>query len=164
MNAHLLRFGLKDALSGEHHLHFGGANAESNTPKCSVCGCMAVSTNHGHTGLGDSQFWPNHMNDTLERMIKSIERDSMFLTILSQFIDLKKGEFILNGQMLVNGGDIVIRSGHYILWTEYADPTLVDPRKRLRTCHFMDQVLIDIEYRWTTFDLLYHMGIPDFIK
>ena len=125
---------------------------------------MAITTNHGHAWLCDSQFWPNHMNDPLVGMIKSIERDAMLLTILSQFIYLESGEFVLYGEMLVNRGDVVVGSGHCMLRSEYADPPLVDPGKSLGTGYFMNQMLIYIEYRRASFNLFHHMGIPDFVK
>lgn len=104
------------------------------------------------------------MNDPLVGMIKSIESDAMLLTILSQFVYLESGKFVLYGEMLVNSGDIVVGSGHCMLRSEYADPSLVDPGKSLGASYFMNQVLIYIEYRRTFFNLFHHMDIPDFVK
>ena len=62
----------------------------------------------------------------------------MLFTILGQFIYLEAGEFILNGQMLINRGNIVVGGGYCVLWTEYTDSTLVYPCKSLRASYFMD--------------------------
>jgi hypothetical protein len=104
------------------------------------------------------------MDDSMVGMVQPIEGDPVFFTIFGQFVYLEPGKFILDGEMLINGWDIVIGSSNRVLRTEKADSPAFDPGKGLRTGYFMDQMLVNIEYRRASFDLIHHMLIPDLVK
>ena len=60
-----LRLALQQALRGQHVLHFAGADAEGQRAERAVRGRVAVAADHGHAGLRESQFRPDHVHDAL---------------------------------------------------------------------------------------------------
>jgi hypothetical protein len=104
------------------------------------------------------------MYDSLIRMVQSVEGDSVLLTILGQLIDLVPGKLILNGKMLILGRDVVVRCSHGKLWPEDRNSPPVDTGESLGTGNFMDQVLVNIQYRRSSLDLFHHVGVPNLIE
>ena len=59
------RLALQQALRGQHVLHFAGADAEGQRAERAVGGGVAIAADHGHAGLGESQFGADHVDDAL---------------------------------------------------------------------------------------------------
>ena len=89
INTHQLGVCLHQTLCGHHHFHFAGADTKSDGSESTMGGCMAVTANDGHTGLGESQFGSDYMHDSLIRMSKTKEFDAKFFTILFKCIHLE---------------------------------------------------------------------------
>ena len=73
---------------------------------------MAVAANNGHSRLGESQFRADHMHDPLVGIIESVKPDAVFLGIFGELIYLGARQHVVNGQMLVHRGYVMIGCGN----------------------------------------------------
>ena len=164
IDAHQFGFGLQQALGGQHHFHFAGTDAEGDGTEGAVCRGMAIATYHGHTRLGDAQFGADHMNDTLKRMTEPIKFDAEVSAVFFEGIYLFAGEFLANGQVLIDGWYVMIGCGHHLLGAEHVKTAFGESFKSLGGGNFMNEVFVDIQYRWSPFNGGHQMFFPDLFK
>ena len=62
-----LRLFLQQALSRQHMLHFGCADAKRQRAKCAMRGSVAIAADNRHAGLSQTEFGSDHMNDAAIR-------------------------------------------------------------------------------------------------
>jgi hypothetical protein len=59
---------------------------------------------------------------------------------------------------------VVVRRAVGAFGTHDFETALAESVKRLGRCHFVAVVAVDIELVGTVFDVVDHVGIPDFVK
>ena len=105
------------------------------------------------------------MNDTLTDVRHRIIVQTKIFGVLIKCLNLNAAVFSHCG-----GVGAVQRCGHVMIWhsdsfVRCADLTArcAQTFKRLRACHFMNKVTVDIKQAGTVISLVGDMGIPDFI-
>ena len=88
-DTHGLGSRLKDALRGEHHLHFTGSDAESHSTHCPVCRGVRIATDDGHARQGQSLLRPHYMDNAVARVHHAEVCQSKVTSIASQSIYLR---------------------------------------------------------------------------
>ena len=93
---HQQRLGLRlrQALRGHHVLHFGGADAESQSAKSSVRAGMGVTADDRHARLGHAQFRPDHVNNSLLGRIHIKKSNTKVRAVFAQRLHLRAGQRI----------------------------------------------------------------------
>ena len=84
------------------------------------------------------------MNDPLEGVAQSIKFDLVRGTIRFQRLHLKAAELLLDGQVLIEGGYIVIGGGDGLCGTRHFDPSLIQTIKSLGAGDLVNEMLVDI--------------------
>jgi len=97
-------------------------------------------------------------------MLHSKEIYAEFPGVPAESIDLVARYFVLHGQMLVDGGNVMIGGGKRFPGTKDFNASASETFKGLGACHFMDVMHVDIQNIGTAGYGLNHMGIPDFVK
>jgi hypothetical protein len=72
---------------------------------------MAVAADNRHNGTCVAQFRSQDMNNSVVIMLHSKEIYAKFPGVPSESIDLVTSYFVLHGQMLVGGGNVMIGGG-----------------------------------------------------
>ncbi len=164
IDPHPFGFWLKNTLGGQNHFHFAGPNSKGHAAESPVRRSVTVAADNGHPRLRDPQLGANDVHNALEGMIQPVKGNPVFLTVLSELVDLEPGKLVPDGKMLIHRGDIVIGRRNRILRAEnrYAPP--VNSGKCLWTGHFVDKMPVDIKDAGSAFDFFNNMGIPYFVK
>jgi hypothetical protein len=68
-NLHFFWFWLKYTLCSQNHLYFRSTYTKSHASKGTMSRSVAIAAHNRHARLGDSQFRPDYMHNTLVRMI-----------------------------------------------------------------------------------------------
>jgi len=84
--------------------------------------------------------------------------------VLGQPVNLISREFIPDGLVLILRGNIVISGCKSPFRPENGYASFPKAVKGLRTCYFMNEVLVDIKYIRSLFHRLDYMGIPYLVK
>ena len=125
---------------------------------------MAVAANDGHTRLGDAELRPDDVHNALIGVPQAVEFHTKLFAVLGQFIHLKAGQFLPDGQMLIFGGHVVVGRSHGLLWAEDRNAPFFQTRKRLRARHLVDEVAVDVEDLCILTYLRDEVVVPDFIE
>ena len=80
---------LEQALAGQNHFHFAGADAKCDGPECTMRGRMAVSANDGLSGQGDPHFGTDDMYDSMIFVGQVEQLDPVFTAILRKLFNLE---------------------------------------------------------------------------
>ena len=152
---------LQQALRRQHVLHFAGADAERQRSKRSVRRRVAVAADHRHARLRQSQLRTDHMHDALLVAAQRITVDAEVLAILDQLLHLRGRDLIHDRQPARRGRRAVVRGRDRQIRPPHLQPARAQPVEGLRRRHFVHQVQIDIEQRWSVRPLRNHVVFPD---
>jgi hypothetical protein len=125
---------------------------------------VAVTADDGPSRLRNSKFRTDYVNNPVPGMIEPTQLNSMFFAIFGQHVNLVSREIFLDGQVLVNGRNVVVGCGNRVLGPENFQSTTLQSEESHRTGHFMYQVPVNIQYIGTTFNLCDDVAVPYFIK
>ena len=166
VDAQLERFGLvlQQGLRRQHVLDFARANAKSQRAERAVRRSVAVAANDRHARLGVAQLRPDHVHDSLPRIIQIVVGNAELVAVVAQRVDLFLRDHVDNRQAAVGGGHIVVGRGHGLLGPADSAAHLPQPREGLRTGDLMYQVQVDIKNRLATFLGKDDVLVPDFSK
>ena len=107
---------------------------------------MAVSTDDGHSRLGQTCFGTHHMDNSVFGGTDFENRDTVFGTVIFEHRQLPGGLQILYRQMLILCGYIVIGAGCDLSRTEYFRAARMKPFESLWTRYFVNVLPVDIEH------------------
>jgi len=107
---------------------------------------MAVSTDDGHSRLGQTCFGTHHMDNSVFGGTDFENRDTVFGTVIFEHRHLPGGLQILYRQMLILCGYIVIGAGCDLSRTEYFRAARMKPFESLWTRYFVNVLPVDIEH------------------
>ena len=71
---------------------------------------------------------------------------------------------ILNGFILIVGGDIVVGRTVCALGAHHFQSAAAQTLESLRTCHLVAIMTVNIELVGTVFNVVYHMSVPYFVE
>src|SRR5690606_4794286 len=83
-DTHTFGFGLHDALGRKHHLHFGGADTESNGTECSMGRRMRVAAYNRGTGLRNAIFRAYDVYNAIFKVAQSPMPDAILFRVFLQ--------------------------------------------------------------------------------
>jgi hypothetical protein len=145
LNFEGLRGPLQKGLGGQHVLHFAGSDAEGERSESAVRGGVAIAANHRHTGLCETEFRSDDVDDALVFGVNSVVRDAEFLAVGGQLRDLVGGDGIEDGQRAIGGGNAVVRGGDGEVGTAHFEAAFTEAGEGLGRGDFVDQMEIDID-------------------
>src|SRR5699024_4484093 len=156
-------FGLHQRLSREHMLDLTRTDAESKGAEGSMCGCMTVAADDCPARLGESELWPDDVDDALVWMVHIGKPDAEVGTVFSECLHLFLRNFIFD-DIPVPGRNVVIHRG--ICQVRTPDFAVIQAQafKSLRRSHFMDKMLIDIDQIRLIRLRMHYMIFPDFFN
>ena len=166
VDAQLERFGLvlQQGLRRQHVLDFTRANAEGQRAESAVRRSVAVAANDRHARLRIAQLRPDHVHDSLPRIIQIVMGNAELVAVVAQRVDLFLRDHVNDRQAAVGGGHIVVGRGHSLLRPADAATGLPQPREGLRTGYLVHEVQVDIKNRLATFLGKDDVLVPDFSK
>src|SRR5258708_4005283 len=125
---------------------------------------MGITTHDGHSRKGDAILGTNHVDDTVLRISKTPVGNTILAGIDFQRLQLIGGQGVLYGQMLIDGGGIVIGRSKGLPGEDHTQTPAFQAQKSHRTGDFMDKMTVYKKHIGTIIDLPDNMGIPYFVK
>ena len=125
---------------------------------------MTVAAHNGHARLRDAEFGADDVYDALLPVAKAVEFDAECLAIFRQFVHLKTRQRLADGQVLIDGGHVVIGGGDGLSGPEHRYAALAQSVESLWTGDFVNEVAIYVEHVLPAFDGLDDVCVPDFVK
>ncbi|EMR00717.1 hypothetical protein ADICEAN_04158 [Cesiribacter andamanensis AMV16] len=104
------------------------------------------------------------MHNALPLVAQPIELNAPLLAVFSEFIHLRAGQGVPDGQVLVFGGHVMVGGGHDLLPAKKGQAAGLQLIKGLGAGHLMDQVLINVKHIKPARNRADHMGVPDLVK
>ena len=166
LDADAHRFGLllQDALRSQHHLHFGGADAECDGTHRPVGGGVRIAADDGHSRQGQPLLRSYYVDDPVAR----IHHPEMFQTELAgvggEGLHLFARNRILDGFVLVVRGRIMVRHAENLVRTQAADAALAQPLESLRAGNFVAIQPVYVKLDGPGSGVVHHVGVPDFVE
>ena len=162
--AHAFRLRLQDALRGEGHLHFAGADTESDTSQSPVGRGVAVAADDGHAGLREPRLGPDDMDYAVAWRPYREDGDVVVGTIGIQRCHLCRRLRVGYWQVLVVRGDVMVGAGRHLCGAEDPDAALAQRGEGLRTCHFVYVLTVDVEHARIPVEDLHRVCIPYLVE
>src|ERR1019366_8258279 len=157
-----LRLALQHALRGQHLLDFAGADAESQHAERAVGGGVAVAADHGHAGLGESQFGADHVDDALLAAVHAEAAYAELGAVGFELIELFQRDLIEDGQRAVRRRNAVVGGGDGEIGTPHLEAALAQALEGLGRRHLVDQVQVDEQQGGSAGALVDYVGVPEF--
>ena len=88
----------------------------------------------------------------------------MILAVFDQCLDLDPGEFLFDGEVLVESRDVVIGGGDDLFWAENFDAAFFETFKSLRAGDLVDEVFIYIYNGRAAVDGSHDVTVPDLFE
>jgi hypothetical protein len=88
----------------------------------------------------------------------------MIFAILDQLLHLDAGKFLLDGQVLIDGGHIMVGGGDDLVRPENFDTASLQAFESLGAGDLMDKMPVDIEYGGAALDRADDVAVPDLFK
>ena len=88
----------------------------------------------------------------------------MFFTVVDEFLYLYPGEFFLDGQVLVDSGDVVIGCSDDLSGAEDLYSSLFESLEGLGAGDFVNKMLVDVQDRGAAFYSADDVAVPDLFK
>src|SRR5215472_9424933 len=121
---------------------------------------MAVAANNRHSGPGQSQIRPDHVNDALIRAVQTIERDVKLAAVEFQSFYLRSGYGIGDRERPAPGRHIVIYSCKSQVRTPHLPASQPQRLKSLGRSNLVNQVAVYIKRSRPARSLMDHVAIP----
>ena len=125
---------------------------------------VAVAADDCHPRLGQPQFRPNHVYDSLLRRVHIEKPHAKFLAVDLEGRNLLRRDKIGNRSAARLGGNIVVNGGHGPQGLPHFSPRDSQTIEGLRRRDFMHQMQIDVKKRRSTLGCRHHMSVPDFLE
>ena len=129
-----------------------------------MCRRVRITAHDRRPGQGKALFGPDDMHHALADVVHAEEHDAEIPAILLQRLDLFRTEGIGDAQGPISGRDVVIRHRQRGARTSRPAARELEPFKRLRRSHFVDQLTIDIEQGGPVGLCADDVGFPDFVE
>ncbi len=104
------------------------------------------------------------MYDAVFAVAETVECHTELTGVACEGVYLVAAHRVSYGLVLVHGGYVVVGRAVGAFGTHDLETALAKSFKRLRRGHLMAVVAVDIKLVGTVFDVVDHMGIPDFVK
>src|SRR5699024_9518486 len=155
--------GLIRLLHRENMIVLPSTDADSKGSECYMCGCMTVAADDCPARLGESELWPDDVDDALVWMMHIGKPDAEVGTVFSVCLHLFLRNFIFD-DVTIPGRNVVIHRG--ICHVRTPDFAVIQAQafKSLRRSHFMDKMLIDIDQIRLIRLRMHYMIFPDFFN
>ena len=124
---------------------------------------VAVAADDRHARQSEALFGPDNVHDALADIVHVVEFDTEIFCVLAQRVDLQFGFGIGNPVRTAKRRYIVVRHGEGLFRRARFAPGHAQAFKRLRACHFVNQVAVDIQDARAVFGFIHQMGVPDFV-
>src|SRR5580704_13848395 len=121
---------------------------------------VAVAADDCHPRLGQPQFRPDHVYDSLLRRVHIEKPYAKFLAVDLQGCNLLCRNKIRNRRAARLGGNIVVNGGHSPQGLPQFSPRNSQTIKSLRRRDFMDQMKIDVNNGRSSAGFRHQMGVP----
>src|SRR5690242_20182360 len=121
---------------------------------------MTVPAYDGLPGLGESQFRPDDMHDSLVSALHIKQHHAGFTAIPGQCFKLRRCDRVYERQVAVFGGYRVIHHRECEVRTSHLATCRLEPRECLRGCALMNVMAIDVDEGRLTRGLVDHMSFP----
>ena len=164
MNQHGLRFALRQALRGQHVLHFRSSDAEGQRAKSAVRAGVAIAADDGYAWLGQAQLRADHVHNALLRRIHIEQGHAEFFAVLLQRLNLARRDGIGNRRTAWFGGNVVIHGRDCALGLPHFAARRAKAVERLRRGHLVHQMQIDIQQRRLPGRNAHYVLIPDLLE
>ena len=160
------RFGLllEDALRGQHHLHFAGADAESDGTHGPVGGSVRIAADDGHARQGQSLFRSHDVDDAVVRTHHPVMGQPELGGIARQRVHLGLGNGIFDYLVLVMRRGVVVRHTEDPFRAQAADTACAQPVEGLRTGHLVAVQPVDVQLGRAVLDQRDDVRIPYFVE
>ncbi len=160
------RFALRQALRGQHVLHFAGADAEGQRTESPVRAGVAVAADDGLAGLGQSQLRPDHVHDPLPRRTRHRTAARRLAAQFSRKVAIccaAIGSARCSSARLwwwgCCGRSWRSRSGRRTL-----RPVQAQSLEGLRRSHLVNEVQVNVEQIWLAGGAAHQVRVPYFFK
>src|ERR1041384_632571 len=163
-NQKCLRLRLLQALSRKNVLDFTGANPKSQSSERSMRRRVAVAADNRHSGLGQSEFRTDHVNDSLVRTVEPVELNPKFTAVVLERIDLFFGDRVQDGKRSIGRRNVVIHSRKRQVGS--TNLALAEPQtfECLRRGNLVNKMAVDIENRGLGRFVVYDVVVPDLFE
>ena len=136
-DTHCFRSWLKNTLRSQYHFHFTCSDAESDCSHRTMSRSVRVTADNRHSRQSQTTFGTYHMDNSILRMHHTVVCQTKILRILSQCVDLRFRNRILNLLILIVCRCVMVGHTKYLFRTQHSDSTFTQSGKSLRTSHFM---------------------------
>ncbi len=144
VDGHCLERSQRKCLGGQDVLHLGSSDAHCDCAECAVRRGVAVTAHDRHARLGQTQLRPDDMDDALVDIAHRVKPDPEFLAISAERLHLDAGDRISDRLVDVDRRHVVVFGGQCQIGTAHRAVRQPQTIERLRTCHFVHQVQIDV--------------------
>jgi hypothetical protein len=125
---------------------------------------MTVATDNCHPRQGITLFGAGDVDYAVTRITHPEVGDTRSMAVILQGLHLRPGDRVGNGQVLVDGWNIMVSGSDGSLRPEYADPPLPQAAEGLRAGYLMYIMTVNEEYIGTVRHRPDKVSIPDLVK
>ena len=154
---------LRKRLGGEHVLDLACSDAERQGAKRAVCTRVAVPTDNGHAGLGETEFGPDHVHDALIGIAHRVVGHAELSGIRPQNVELLLRDRVGDRHGLVGRWHIVIFGGDGQIGPSYRSAAESESLEGLWRSDLVHQVQVDVEQRLAIVVGLDDVVVPDLL-
>ena len=104
------------------------------------------------------------MHDALPSVAQAVQLDAILGAVGGELVYLRAAQWLLNGQVLVAGGHVVVGRGEDARRAEQRQVAGFELVERLRAGHLVDEVPVDIHDIQAAGRGFHHVRFPDFIE
>ena len=159
-----LRPVLQQALGRQHLFHLAGADPEGQRSERAVGGRVAVAAHDRHAGLGRAHFRPDDVDDAPSRVVHLHAADAELAAVGFQLMQLLDRGVVRARQGQARGRDRVIHRRQSPVRAVDFPAARAQIRERLRRCHLVHQLQVDVQHGRMARFLPDEMVVPDFIE
>ena len=128
-----------------------------------VGGSVAVAADDGGTGQRKTLLGADDVDDALTPVEFVVVFDAEFFGVLGHHANLLGGFRVRIGLGAIGGRDVVVDHRQRLLRRANFSSRRAQPFKRLRRCHLMDEMAVDIDQAGAVIGLVNQMVVPDFV-
>ena len=157
-------FRLQQRLRREHVFDFARADAERQCTERAMRRSVAIAADDRHAGLRVALLGADDVHDPLPRIVNVVQRDSEFVAVVAQRIDLLLRDRVENRQAAIGRRHVVIDRRQRQLGPAHRATRQTQALKRLRAGDFVNQVQIDVQNRLPARFVVNDVLVPDFLE
>ena len=128
-----------------------------------VCRRVTVTTDYYQTGARQTKLWTDDVDDPLAVRLDSVEADAEVVGVLFESLYLLPRYLVLDEQS-VDGRHVVVDCRDRQFRAAYGAAGHAQALKRLRRCHLVHEVKVDINQGRLSGRFAHDMRVPDLLK